>query len=186
MPTWRAWFGITWGDENDDDEFLVSDYYKRYNELINSNELINFLNENNINLIFYPHYEMQKYLKYFNKKNENIIIANPEKYDVQSLLKESKILITDYSSVAFDFAYMRKSIIYYQFDNDEYNSKHYAKGYFDYERDGFGAVVKDIDNLIKEIKTIYYKENRYIERSNYFFTLYDNNNCKRHYQEIVK
>ena len=50
-------------------------------------------------------------------------------------------MITDYSSVAFEMAYLKKAVLYYQFDEEEFFSgKHWQKGYFDYRKDGFGAV----------------------------------------------
>lgn len=48
---------------------------------------------------------------------------------------EGSMMITDYSSVAFEFAYLRKPIVYYQFDKKAFFEKHtYRKGYFDYEK----------------------------------------------------
>lgn len=187
MPTWRGWLGETWC-RNSEDEFLKSKYYKKLNSLINSTKLINFLEENNINLIFYPHYEMQKYLKFFYKTSKNIIIANKETFDVQSLLIESKLLITDYSSVAFDFAYMKKKILYYQFDSDEYYKNHYKKGYFDYERNGFGDVFSEEDKIIEELINIYELEinKKYEKRINEFFRINDVNNCERNYLNMIK
>ena len=185
MPTWRAWFGSTWGKE-DDDDFLESDYFKNYQALITNKKLEKYLEENDTELIFYPHYEMQRYLKYFETDSKKIIIADSKKYDVQQLLKESKLLITDYSSVAFDFAYMKKPIIYYQFDKEEYDSKHYAKGYFEYERDGFGPVLKEIDEVVDEIYKSNKNENLYCEKIDSFFKLRDDNNCYRHFNEIKK
>lgn len=182
MPTWRAWFGSTWGNESDDD-FLQSDYFKNYESLITNKELEGYLEENNMELIFYPHYEMQRYLKYFKTNSGKIIIADSKQYDVQELLKESKILITDYSSVAFDFAYMKKPVIYYQFDKEEYDSKHYAKGYFEYERDGFGPVIYNCHELLNELCKID-KKNSFIKRVNKFFKIYDSENCNRTYLEI--
>lgn len=187
MPTWRAWFGgSTWGGNNDD-EFLQSKYYKRYESLINNNELIKYLGETDMYLVFYPHHEMQRYLKYFNTNNKRVKIADADNYDVQKLLKESKILITDYSSIAFDFAYMRKPIIYYQFDQEEYFSKHYKKGYFDYDRDGFGIVVRKEEEVIRQLFSINNKatDNKYLERINKFFYISNKDNCKRHY-EVLK
>ena len=55
--------------------------------------------------------------------------------DIQNLLKDSALMITDYSSVFMDFAYMEKPEIYFQFDEDQFRSTHYAKGYFDYKKD---------------------------------------------------
>ena len=182
MPTWRAWFGSTWGKESDDD-FLKSEYFKNYEDLITSRELEKYLEKNGVNLIFYPHYEMQRYLKYFTTNSERIIIADSKQYDVQTLLKESKLLITDYSSIAFDFAYMKKPIIYYQFDKDEYDKRHYSKGYFDYKRDGFGPVTSNVDELVRNIKVID-NEEKYIYKVSKFFEIYDNQNCMRTYKEV--
>ena len=188
MPTWRQWFGMDGNNEMSEEEFLKSEYFFRFNELINSYELNKIIKDKDITVIFYPHNEMQRYLHLFNTKFNKIIIADKNNYDVQTLLKESEILITDYSSIAFDFAYMRKSIVYYQFDKDKYEKKHYSNGYFKYEKDGFGAVVDNITSLIKEISILINnkQEDKYINRSKKFFQLYDRDNCKRNYEEIVK
>ena len=47
------------------------------------------------------------------------------------------MLITDYSSVYFDIAYMRKPIIFYQFDEEEFRRKHYQRGYLREENLGY-------------------------------------------------
>ena len=187
MPTWRQWFGMDGTDIMSEEDFIKSEYFIKYNELINSNELNQLLIDEKLVAIFYPHNEMQRYLHLFKTKFENIIIANKENYDVQELLKESKILITDYSSIAFDFAYMKKPLIYYQFDSEKYNEKHYAKGYFDYERNGFGRVEKQYGHLINCIRDIIKNNycNEYLNNVNDFFEIYDSNNCKRHYYEII-
>lgn len=191
MPTWRQWIpSTTWSlddKKNCRELFVRSQYYKTFNRLINNNELIEILNENDINLIFYPHYEMQLYINLFNSKSERIIIAKKDEYDVQQLLKESKILITDYSSIAFDFAYMRKSVIYYQFDKKQYDEEHYSKGYYNYTSNGFGPIVYKEKELIKEL--IYLLNDnlikiKYIDRYNTFFPLYDKENCKRNFEAI--
>lgn len=201
MPTWRQWIpSMTWNSKDNDKckrEFLESEYYKRFNELISSKELENLLIKNNTKLIFYPHHEMQGYLGLFRTKLKNIEIANEDKYDVQKLLKDSSVLITDYSSVAFDFAYMKKNIIYYQFDKKDYDTKHYSQGYFDYELNGFGPVVYELSRLIDKLsdylkstdkdKIVFKDEvNKFIYRKRYekFFPLYDNKNNKRIYEMI--
>ena len=186
MPTWRQWFGMDGNNEMNEDEFKKSDYFCKYNELINSKKLDELLNQKNMSAIFYPHNEMQRYLHLFNTSCKNIIIASKNDYDVQNLLKESKLLITDYSSIAFDFAYMKKPMIYYQFDKAMYEKYHYKKGYFDYERDGFGRAVDNYNELINEIiRNLENNKNEYLNRVNYFFEIYDSNNCKRHYEEII-
>jgi len=117
------------------------------------------------------------------------VIADFDHFDVQTLLKESAILISDYSSVAFDFAYMRKPVIYYQFDEELFFEKHYHRGYFDYTTIGFGDVCKKEADVIESISRIcsqgMHIEERYSERVNRFFPLYDTSNCERIYQLIA-
>lgn len=190
MPTWRKWIpSLTWSEEDKDkgkNEFLKTEYYTHYNELINNKEFIQYLEENNMKAIFYLHYEMQGYRELFSTSCSNIIIADNNAYDVQELLKESKILITDYSSVAFDFAYMKKPIIYYQFDKERYDKNHYSRGYFNYERDGFGKVIYSSNNIVKHICDIKLNYKLYINKCENFFTINDSNNCKRYYEEIKR
>lgn len=190
MPTWRQWLGMT-NDDNDKDiddkKFYESEYYQKYNSLINNKKLEKILIDNKFELIFYPHPEMQRFIGLFNCSCKNILIANRKESNLQELLKESKVIITDYSSIAFDCAYMRKSLIYYQFDYDRYYDEHFKKGYFDASEDGFGPVIKKEDDLIILLEK--YMKNtidrsKYIKRSEEFFPLYDNKNCERNYKAI--
>lgn len=194
MPTWRQYLpSQSFTKKNTTEEiealkrqFLHSDYYKYYSELLMSHKLHVFLNQMGYVLVFYLHHELQPYLLLFKNKCKNIIVASDSEYDVQQLLKESEFLITDYSSIAFDFAYMNKPIIYYQFDEEEYYQSHYSKGYFDYRTMGFGAVVENQDDLVDKLfksynyqKNKFCSTNKYIYRSSTFFKIKDTFNCKR-------
>ena len=99
-------------------------------------------------------------------------------------------MITDYSSVYMDFAYMKKPIIYYQFDYNEYRNSHLQEGYFDYEKDGFGKIFTKTDDLVKEIislsKQNFQVSKKYYNRMNKFFEINDTNNCERIYNAIKK
>lgn len=191
MPTFRMNL-FMYDDDNLSNEkerrFLESEYYKRYQSLLNSEKLNNILNYYDIDFVFYPHYEIQKYIHLFYSDSSRVIIANKKNYDVQQLLKESAILITDYSSVYFDFAYMKKPIIYYQFDYKYYRDTHYSEGYFSYNNNGFGKIVIDECELIKEIEKIIINRfkmlTKYENRVNDFFRLYDENNRFRIFEEI--
>lgn len=188
MPTWRQWFGMNGNSKVNKNEFENSTYFKTFNSLINNVELEKLIELQGYKVIFYPHHEMQRYIDKFQSESNNILIANKAEYDVQELLKESEILITDYSSIAFDFAYMKKSVIYYQFDTKEYYEKHYEKGYFDYERDGFGPIFSSSETMLNELNNILNGEfdNKFLKRVESFFEINDKNNCLRHYSEIIK
>ena len=185
MPTWRMYF-----NNQTDEEIEQSVYVKAWNDILSDGRLIEKLKERNLTLFFYPHYEMQKHISLFKSSSEHVVIADFASYDVQDLLKKSKLLITDYSSVFFDFAYMLKPCIYYQFDVKDFTEQHYGKGYFDYEKDGFGKAVSDSETLIEEIVKIINRnfklEEQYSSNIRRFFQKHDANNCQRIFKEICK
>lgn len=180
MPTFRRWLQ---GKEMSCVE--DSEYVKKWNEVLNNQQLVYMLEENDLNVVFYPHYVMQSYIKVFNTNSEKVKIAAFKDYDVQELLIESQLLITDYSSVFFDFAYMEKPIIYYQFDRADYISRHYdyTSGYFDYDLMGFGPVVFEIEDFIDTIKRFIDNgcrmEQSQLERVDSFFPIRDAHNSER-------
>lgn len=184
IPTWRRWFELS----NNEVDFLNSDYFIKWNSFINNKQLINNLEKNNIELIFFPHFQMKKFIKCFNVKSKYIKLINDE-IDIQKLLIDSSLMITDYSSVYMDFAYMKKPVIYYQFDYEKYRSSHFKEGYFSYQNDGFGPTFKDeillVEEVIKDINNNFFVEEKYNERMNRFFELNDNQNCERIYKAVL-
>lgn len=185
MPTWRIPLKFMTAQEVEN-----SEYIQRWNEVLNNDKLCEFLEKSGTEIIFYPHFEMQKYLYLFNSKSDKIKIASMKDYDVQTLLKESKLLVTDFSSVYFDFAYMEKPVIYFQFDRDEFFKSHYAKGYFDYFTMGFGPVVLKSDEVVNEIvksaENGYKIQGAYKSRLDGFFPIRNKKNCQRIFEEIQK
>ena len=55
MPTWRR-------NLRYDEEFLESKYFKDWQSIISNEELLRKLEQTNTELIFYVHYEMQKFV----------------------------------------------------------------------------------------------------------------------------
>ena len=185
MPTWRKYLKY-----DPHIKLEESEYVKKWNSLLTDSELIAALRENNIQMVFYPHYELQNNLSVFESNCDEVVIASFDNYDVQQLLKESALLITDYSSVFFDFAYMKKPVIYFQFDKERFLKEHYSVGYFGYSSMGFGEVEFKKDDVVKTV--IAYIENgvvmseKYRNRAELFFPLHDENNCERIFNEIER
>ena len=193
MPTHRKWINLdnkkNYANKSKSSKFLETEFFKEYIGFLNSKQLEKLLDEYNYSLIFYPHYALQNYIKIFEKSctNKRVIIADRKKYDVQDLLIKSKVLITDYSSVFFDFAFMKKPGIFFQFDERKYRESHYKEGYFNYKRDGFGKVVHNRGDLLIELEEVLKSEAVspiYMNRIEQFFTIRDNQNCKRTYKAI--
>lgn len=191
MPTMREWlrnFSSDTVEYENVNRIKDAEYFVVWNSFLQNPKLNELLKENDINLIFFPHASLQKYINYFSTNSELITIAKAKEYDVQDLLMESAYLITDYSSVYFDFAYMGKSMAYYQFDYEKYRKGQYQEGYFSYIKDGFGPVLYQEENLIKEIEIAiennFKNPEKYESRIQDFFTFKDNCNCERTYQAI--
>lgn len=190
MPTWRAWLDKKTSSRSDEDNtFYNSDYYDAYAKLLKDDDVIESLRNNHYKLVFYMHYKLQPYVDMFRCfENDVITIASKADYDVQDLLMTSKFMITDYSSVFFDFAYMDKPLLYYQFDKQQFRSGHYAEGYFSYEEDGFGPCFEKFDDMKKYIMDMINDQcrqpSKYDLRVKEFFDLRDNHNCERTYNAI--
>lgn len=190
MPTWRWWLSPKHDRSiNETVPFGESLYFKSIKEIFVSEELQNFLHENNLELLYFPHFEMQPYLDEFKKSCPNLLCADIKKYDVQQALKESAILITDYSSIDFDFAYMKKPVVYYHFDYEEFTQKHYPKGYFDYNINGFGYVAHTADEVVDIVKKSFENgfsmEEKFCKRVDDFFAFRDNENTKRNFEYVL-
>ncbi len=191
MPSWRSWIATPTSasfEIEDVRSFTNTSYFKAWNGFLQNTELHTLLEKNDMELVFYPHRDMQRYLPYFKTGCSRIRTAKFPEYDVQELLKESAYLITDFSSIAMDFAYMNKRLVYYQFDYDDFRKGQYPEGYFSYEKDGFGMVCYDEASLLKEIGTAieegFRNPEKYMKRHEEFFDLYDSNNCERNYKAI--
>lgn len=192
MPTWRGWISppsdIDKMNRKRREEFVKTQYYREWQGLLEDENLIHYIEENNYRIIFYPHREMQKFGTVFCSKSHHIKIADEKGYDVQKLLMKAALLVTDYSSVSMDFAYMKKPQIYFQFDVEKFRREHYAEGYFSYVEDGFGPVCQKREEVLTQIEHYgnqhFTNDAEYRQRQDGFFALNDSNNCKRNYEAI--
>jgi CDP-glycerol glycerophosphotransferase (TagB/SpsB family) len=73
--------------------------------------------------------------------------------DVQEFFARSKVLVTDFSSIAFNAAYLERPAVYFQFDENRVREGDHVgrKDYFDYRRDGFGPVETTADEAAAAI-----------------------------------
>lgn len=177
MPSWRNFL-------TDEESVLKSEFFRRFNSLINNERLIAHAEKKGYEIVFKPHPELIPYLHLFDRNNY-VQFDQDKKYQV--IFNESSLLVTDYSSIFFDFSYLKKPLVYYQYGNDyHYDSDN---GYFQYETMGFGPVISEEDDLVN--KLIEYMDNdcvmedTYKKRVDDFFTYHDRNNSKRCYDWII-
>lgn len=181
MPTWRMYLRGK--------KFTETDFFHNWVDFLQSKRLHDILINYGYELVFYPHYEMQQYVPLFKQLNISsyIYIAGFD-YDVQTLLKESALLITDYSSVYFDMLYMHKPIIFYQFDFKEFYSKHYPQCFITEAE--FGDIAETKDSVIDYIEDNIKNDCKIsIDKLPNILNLYeirDSNNCQRVYNAITE
>lgn len=192
MPTWRKKDAGEWdavkGVRKYNSNFKKSGYFQFYHRLINDKRLILAMKKRGYKGIFVVHPSHMENYKDF--KSNWFDIAE-EYADYQEIFGKASLLVSDYSSVPFDFAYLKKPVIYTQFDRDEFFTQHtYTQGYFSYEDDGFGPVCYNYDDtvneIIKMIENDCKMEEKYLQRVENFYQYHDRNNCKRVYEEILK
>ena len=120
-----------------------------YNLGINFDKVQKELSKDYI-ILFRTHYFVSNSFD-FSKYDK--FIYDVSKYDdINELYIISDLLITDYSSVFFDFANLKKPMIFYMYDLDDYKNN-LRDFYFDLNILP-GPIVKQEDDLIKEIKNI--------------------------------
>lgn len=155
MPTWREYLSgkvQKYGARARNPEFVKSLYFQKWQEFLCSKELEKLAVQCGYSIVFIPHPQVRMYLEDFNLPS---YIITSYKESMQELFCKSSLMITDYSSVAFEMAVLKKPVLYYQFDKDEFFAKHsYTQGYFDYERDGFGEVYFNYNQLLYYLKDI--------------------------------
>lgn len=128
-PTWR---GITKAKNKFDSSKLIDDLTK--------------LSNLDVNVIFRGHPITNRLLKGV-KFPENIILPSPD-IQTNELLNIADILITDYSSVFFDFIPTEKPIIHYLYDVEEYTKE---RGLNLPEEDLPGFIAKNSKELIEYV-----------------------------------
>ena len=193
MPTSREWLAHPIKEYQKYDDiyhFENTDFFKHWSDFLTNKSFNQMIENHNLEVIFFLHPTMQKnYTKYFQTLKTNAKIMINSDVNLQRMLKKAAVLITDYSSIFMDFAYMRKPELFFQFDYDKFREGHYQEGYFSYEKDGFGSVCYDSDSLFKELVKIVENdmkiEDKYKNRINDFFSFEDKNNCERTYKAII-
>lgn len=157
-PTWRQYLagrfiGLSVREKNH--EFMDSEYAQGWKALVHSDELRDFAATNGLKVIFMPHPNLLPYLTEFDIPSW-MEVRRYGQDDVQGTICRSAVMITDYSSVAFDMAYLSRPVVYYQFDKARYDAEHTGdKGYFDYEVHGFGPVTFDPAGVIDSLTALW-------------------------------
>ena len=137
-------------------------------------------------ILFRAHYLVANEFDFEKYKGFIYDVSNVE--DINKLYIISDVLVTDYSSVFFDYANLKRPILFYMYDLDDYKNN-MRDFYIDLE-DLPGPIVEKEEDLYKEIKNIdkyfdKYKE-KYEKFNKRFNYLDDKNSSKRALEKIIK
>lgn len=111
------------------------------------------------------------------------IIDLTEHKDINELLLITDLLITDYSSVIFEYSFMEKPVIFYVPDLDDYSIS--RSFYYDYDEYIYGSIAKTKEELIGQIKNPIVDKNKIKEFKNKFLNKCDGNSTKRFVEELI-
>ena len=175
IPTWRDWL-IT------KEPFEESEYYHRYLSLIQSNFLRELCERYNVKLTFCIHPNFRMYTKYFSSSFAEIMFQG--EVNIQDLIKSHKLMVTDYSSVGFDFSLLNKPVIFYGFDIERFTNN--EKSHIKIPEALPGDFIKDDKQLFQMIE--YYVKSNFSQKKEHrlraeeLIKYRDLNACNRVYQ----
>ena len=183
MPTWRKKL-----NSMSESEFLNSEYYAQLNAFLNDKRVLKALEKYDYDVYFRIHPNLIKFAKLFSLPDR--VHMTVKSY--HELFLESKIAVTDFSSAVLDFAYMKRPVIQYKFDQSNYYNGHifnYEPG--EKEQAIYGNIYssEDYDLFVNELINKMKKpvmENRYKEKVDRDFPLRDGKNCERVFSSVQK
>ena len=150
-PTWRK--SLLPGGRAEPALFRSSRYFSAWRDLLSDGALPSLAERYGYRVVLLPHRNVLPYLDMLAEEiSPSVELATGgERY--KELLSRAALTVTDYSSVAFESAYLGRAVVYYLFDEQSFFSSHTCKaGYFDYRRDGFGESASDLPGLLLAIE----------------------------------
>ena len=157
-PTWR------------DNEYYEGGKYK-FATKMDFDKMKEALSDDFVLIVKY-HYLVKDNIDW--KKYDDFIIECDAKWDIQELYLASDIMITDYSSVMFDYAILRRPMLFFTYDLDFYKNS-LRDFYFDMLEEVPGPLVENTGDLVEEIKNLNIEEYeaKYGEKYNNFQRKYN-------------
>ena len=146
------------------------------------------LKEYDVTLNFYLHPKFRKFITEFSVVSDHIRLIPFGEEPLNELMMQCNLLITDFSSVAWDVYYMGKPVLFYHFDMDDANKT--LGFYMDMKNDIFGERAEAPDELMalitEYIKNGFQMKMQYLENRDKYFAYIDNDNSERIWKAIRK
>ena len=188
-PTWRAYIAMpsAMGSSRPyNPDFKNTDYYKIFQQLLENRHLAETAKQTGYRIIYLLHPVISSQKEDFHP-GAGIELVTAMDISYEKILTESSLMVTDYSGVQFDFAYMRKPVVYYHTPK---LPPHYEEGGFFYDTQGFGEICTGhqelVDTLCDYMEHDCQLKPFYREREDDFFAFDDHNNCQRIFEDALE
>jgi hypothetical protein len=187
--------------------FTGTAYFDEYSRLLTDSGLLALADDNGYIIVFIVHPELSPQTRDFEEFAGGAVdVVSPARRNYEQYLNQSAILVTDYGSSQYDFAYMGKPVVYYRPESIPPTAR---RDGFDYDAMDFGPVAADpaeltalLEPLIKSAaddqaeptdgvytpppETRAAPDEVYATRARNFFAHHDRENRGRIYDEIEK
>lgn len=166
-PTWR------------DNEFYVQGVYKFVSPL-DFKQAQKQLGDEYVFLVKY-HYLVSDKIDW--SEYEGFVYSFNEKVDISRLYLIADMMITDYSSVMFDYSLLKRPMLFFAYDLENYENN--LRGfYFDFLKEAPGPISKTTDQLIDDIKN--YNKDQWKEKYDQFTEKYNSADDGHASEKIVE
>ena len=125
-----------------------------------------------------------KNIPVWDSKYQDFIVDLSHEREINDLLFISDLLITDYSSVCFEYALLNRPMIFFAYDLEEYIAS--RDFYYPYESFVPGPIVKTSQELVEIIKTENYNKEKLNQFRTKFFDHLDGKSTKRVVDMLLK
>ncbi|ALS77499.1 CDP-glycerol--glycerophosphate glycerophosphotransferase [Planococcus kocurii] len=185
MMTWREWlFDLT------KEQFVDSAYFKNTTGLLEHKGIQKLLADHHLHLNIALHPFMKKFESYFtnltNAEN-GITFIDSSQETIAYSIDHNDMLLTDITSVSWDFLYLNKPIIFFMFDQEEYLDK--RGSYLNMDTDLSGYKANSIDHVYEYLKKIIEEKitwNEWYPKATAYIDYFDQDNCKRLTKRVMK
>lgn len=147
MPTWREWL-----EGRNADELRDSDYAQAIGSFLGSSDLHALLRKHDCRLTFLAHPKLPQLSSLFEGSGSLVTVLHQEQVDFAEIIHRSTAVVTDYSSIVWDFVQARKPALLFQFDLGRYlhHTGMYSSPEFDRIIKGFPTAYTE-DEMLKNL-----------------------------------
>lgn len=148
-PTWRSWLAapLAPGSQRRGavPDIAESEFGQMWGALLKSSRLASVASEHRARIALLAHPNLQASLEHLDVP-DHVDVLSFENAAAKLHFARTRVLVTDYSSTAFNAAFLNRAVVYFQFDRElMLGGAHVGRrGYFDYERLGMGPLTTSV------------------------------------------